>query len=253
VIRSSFGMFFDHPLLGLYFLGDASDGSTSGQLAFAPASPVCSGGVSPTNLNAIAIFQGLVNTPACAPGPAALTPALGYLPNQQQFTSLNFPQSLFLNQNYIKDGFPLGFQPFGYPQGKNFVYAYSQQANLTVERDLGGGFALSLAYNFNGGRHLNRPINANTIRGDLMVENYLAAQKDGQSFSSPFTVSGCSTPGAPAPYVDASLMNFFRASSSSRRRRSFSRSKCSIRLRCFSKRAEKRRLLVTPKGGRCCG
>ena len=26
VIRASFGMFFDHPLLGLYFLGDASDG-----------------------------------------------------------------------------------------------------------------------------------------------------------------------------------------------------------------------------------
>ncbi len=29
---------------------------------------------------------------------------------------------------------------------------------------------LSLAYNFNGGRHLNRPINANTARGDLLVK-----------------------------------------------------------------------------------
>ena len=37
VVRASFGMFYDHPLLGLYFLGDASDGSTSGQLAFGPA------------------------------------------------------------------------------------------------------------------------------------------------------------------------------------------------------------------------
>ena len=35
VIRASYGMFYDHPLLGLYFLGDASDGSSSGQLAFA--------------------------------------------------------------------------------------------------------------------------------------------------------------------------------------------------------------------------
>ena len=55
---------------------------------------------------------------------------------------------------------------------QNFVYAYSQQANVSVERDLGHGYALSLAYNFNGGRHLNRPINANTIRGDLMVANF---------------------------------------------------------------------------------
>ena len=62
------------------------------------------------------------------------------------------------------------------------MYAYSQQVNLTVERDLGRGFALSLAYNFNGGRHLNRPINANTIRGDLMTANFEAALADGQTF-----------------------------------------------------------------------
>jgi len=86
------------------------------------------------------------------------------------------------------------------------VYAYSQQANLTVERDLGGGFALSLAYNFNGGRHLNRPINANTIRGDLMTANFVAANNEtGGAFASPFTVKGCG-----ASYVDAALMNFFR-------------------------------------------
>ena len=37
VVRASYGMFYDHPLLGLYFLGDASDGSSSGQLAFSPS------------------------------------------------------------------------------------------------------------------------------------------------------------------------------------------------------------------------
>ena len=79
----------------------------------------------------------------------------------------------------------LGFQPFGYPQSANFVYAYSQQANLSIERDLGNGFALSLAYNFNGGRHLNRPINANTIRGDLMVKNFNAAIVDAASSGQP--------------------------------------------------------------------
>jgi len=43
--------------------------------------------------------------------PSALVPALGYLPNQQQFRSLNFPQSLFLNQNYITAGFRSPFSP----------------------------------------------------------------------------------------------------------------------------------------------
>ena len=225
VIRASYGMFYDHPLLGLYFLGDASDGSSSGQLAFAGTS-VCSGAGNPGNLNAITIFQGLpINVPSAAnPCAATLNPAtaaaLGYLPNQQQFQALNFPQSIFLNQNYLNPSTfqPLGFQPFGYPQSKNFVYAYSQQANLTVEQDLGKGFALSLAYNFNGGRHLNRPINANTIRGDLMVANFEGAYYDALASSattpaSPFTVSGCSPGGtatSPFPYVDASLMNFFR-------------------------------------------
>jgi hypothetical protein len=220
VVRASYGIFYDHPLLGLYFLGDASDGSSSGQLAFAGTS-VCSGPGSPSNLNAITIFQGLpINQPSPAnPCAATLNPAtasaLGYLPNQQQFQALNFPQSVFLNQNYLNPStfLPLGFQPFGYPQSRNFVYAYSQQANVTVERDLGGGFALSLAYNFNGGRHLNRPINANTIRGDLMVANFNAALAAGQTPASPFTVGGGALPcgaGPLGPWVSSALMNFFR-------------------------------------------
>src|SRR5581483_10212293 len=217
VVRASYGMFYDHPLLGLYFLGDASDGSTSGQLAFGPGT--CSGAGQPTNMNAISVFQGLpINVPsALNPCAATVNPAvasaMGYLPNQQQFQALNFPQSIFLNQNYLNPSsfMPLAFQPFGYPQSKNFVYAYSQQANLSVERDLGSGFALSLAYNYNGGRHLNRPINANAVRGDLMWRNYLAAKAAGQTFSSPFTVSGCGA-GPGGPFVDASLMSFFRPS-----------------------------------------
>ncbi len=227
VVRASFGMFYDHPLLGLYFLGDASDGSTSGQLAFA-GTGLCSGAGNAGNLNAIPIFQGLLPSATgsvaspCSPSnnPAVLG-ALNYLPNQQQFQALNFPQSIFLNQNYLNLNpsaptfLPVGFQPFGYPQSKNFVYAYSQQANLTLERDLGGGYAFSLAYNFNGGRHINRPINANTVRGDLMTANYEAAYYDAVLAhqappASPFTVSGCNPAGAPFPYVDPALMNFFR-------------------------------------------
>jgi hypothetical protein len=224
VIRASYGLFYDHPLLGLYFLGDASDGSSSGQLAFG-GTGLCEGDGKPGNLNAIPIFQGALNSAGCTPSSLPLANAnLGYLPQQQQFQSLNFPQSVFLSQNYLNldlanpagsTFLPLGFQPFGYPQAKNFVYAYSQQANLTIERDLGRGFALSLAYNFNGGRHLNRPINANTIRGDLLTANFMAAFYDAQlagqpTPASPFTVSGCNGPMDPFPYVDPAVMNFFR-------------------------------------------
>ena len=222
VVRASYGMFYDHPLLGLYFLGDASDGSSSGQLIFG-GTGLCAGPGNPSNLNAIPIFQGTLAQSSCAPSPFPLADAnMGYLPNQQQFQALNFPQSVFLNQNYLNLNaanppqstfLPLGFQPFGYPQAKNFVYAYSQQANLSVERDLGDGFALSLAYNFNGGRHLNRPINANTIRGDLMVANFNAALAAGQTPASPLTVGTGALPcgtGPLGPWVSSPLMNFFR-------------------------------------------
>jgi hypothetical protein len=236
VWRASYGLFYDHPLLGLYFLGDASDGSSSGQLAFAGTGLCGAGPGDPGNLNAWPIFQGLIPSASgsvaspCSPttNPAVLG-LLNYNPNQQRFTCATGDpscgvasppaSSIFLTQNYLNPSsfLPLGFQPFGYPQSKDFVYAYSQQANLTYEHDLGGGYALSLAYNFNGGRHLNRPINANTIRGDLLLQNYLAASVDpvAQSPASPFTVgTGATVPpcnvGPAGPWVSAPMMNFFR-------------------------------------------
>ena len=140
---------------------------------------------------------------------------------------MNFPQSAFINQNYLNPAspFPLAFQPFGYPQAKNFVYAYSEQANLTFEQDLGNGFAVSVAYNFNGGRHLNRPINANTARGDLLVKNWQNAVAFANAVgipttnpsypSSPLAVAIC--PGAfglppSGAFAPAAMLNFFRPS-----------------------------------------
>ena len=232
VLRASYGIFYDHPLLGLYFLGDASDGSSSGQLAFGPGAPCNAGSTpfSPGNLNAASIFTGVLGNANCMPASQ-----LGYSANQQAFSCsgsslscgvTNPSQSLFLGQNYLVNppaqlggaAFPLAFQPFGYPQAKNFVYAYSQQANLTVEKDLGSGFALSLAYNFNGGRHLNRPINANTVRGDLLVANWQAAYSDPSSGASfgPEAVGIAGTlpcninPNNGLPWVSSALTNFFR-------------------------------------------
>ena len=148
---------------------------------------------------------------------------MNFSPNQQRFSCptsdktcgvTSIPQSIFLGQNYLnltQSFLPLPFQPFGYPQAKNFVYAYSQQANLTLEQDLGHGMALSLAYNFNGGRHINRPINANAVRGDLLMKNLIAAVAAGvnQPTDSPFLVSACGV-GPGGPYVPAALTGFFR-------------------------------------------
>jgi hypothetical protein len=208
VVRASYGIFYDHPLLGLYFLGDASDGSKSGQLLFAGGSP-CNPGVAAGagSLNATNIFQGILNTSSCLPT------IPGYQPNQQRFDPSN--ADLFINQNYLNPAtfFPVAFQPFGYPQGKGFVYAYAQQANLTFEQDLGHNMSFSLAYNFNGGRHLNRPINANTTRGDLLVKNWQAALAAGaaQPADNPLFVNNCGV-GPAGPYVPTALVNFFRPS-----------------------------------------
>ena len=228
VFRSSYGIFYDHPLLGLYFLGDASDGSKTGQLLFFGASPCDGTSPSPLNLNASNIFQGILGVPNCLP--PGLSGALGYQNttaagtacgaggNPQRFDPC-FPNSPFLNQSYLTGAnpFPLISQPFGYPQAQNFVYAYSQQVNFTVEQDLGKGFALSLAYNYNGGRHLNHPINANAPRGDLLTANWQAAVAAGAPPSTtPLSVASCGVnpiPGAKLPFfVPAPLVSFFRPS-----------------------------------------
>ena len=224
VLRASYGIFFDHPLLGLYFLGDASDASQSGQLFLGPGTPCGTSGGNPGSFNAVNTFQGTLTTPGCLPT------VPGYIAAQQRFNAAPFSPSqasnpqfpgLFVNQNYLNPAsfFPLVFQPFGYPQAKNFVYAYSQQVNLSIERDLGRGFDLNLAYNFNGGRHLNRPINANTTRGDLVMNNYLVALTDPTSYATVGGPLGVGAGAAPCgvnpggqPWVSAALTDFFRPS-----------------------------------------
>jgi hypothetical protein len=233
VVRASYGMFYDHPLLGLYFLGDASDGSSSGQLLFfGTANPCGTPGSTtndPLNITSTNLFQGILGNAGCLP--PGLAGALGYQStstpssacagetNPQRFDPC-FPNSPFLNQGYLSPttGFPLIQQPYGYPQAKGFVYAYAQQANFSVERDLGGGFSLNLAYNFNGGRHLNRPINANPVRGDLLVQNWQAAIAAGAATTTtnPLSIASCGVnpiPGSKLPYfVPSALVSFFRPS-----------------------------------------
>ena len=226
VVRASYGMFFDHPLLALAFDSDVADGAQAPQVILFGGSP-CTGAstASPLNLNAANTFQGTLGNSNCTP--AGLSQALNYLSNQQRFNPTPNAPSAFVGQQYLAAGIPLILQPFGFPTAANFQYPYSNQANLTIERDLGHNFALSLQYNFNAGKRLNRPINPNAARSDLLVHNYQVAAAAGDpgalsgGTSAPLFVGSI---GAPCgvdlnpgpfqgqPWVSSSLVSFFRPS-----------------------------------------
>src|SRR5439155_14728160 len=202
-------------LLGLAFIADVADGSQAPQIVLFPGAPDAS-----CSLNASNTFQGLLG---CLP------PSFTYLPDEQRFNPAPSTQSVWVNQNYLAAGVPLAIQPFGFPNAKSFQYAYSHQANLTFERDLGHDLALAVEYNFNGGRHLNRPINVNAVKPNFLVSNWQAAvatatflgiQRDDPNFpGNPFTI-GSQNPlvfppcgvGPAGAYVPPALVSFFRPS-----------------------------------------
>lgn len=188
VIRAGYGMFYDHPLLATAFDSATADGGRSVQLlstggtpsacGLLPQATVCGNGLdTPTNLNGSSIFQGVLNA----------LPNMFYKPNEQRFDPLA-SGSLFANQAYLQAGFPLPILPFTLPLGKNFVYAYAQQANLTIERELAGSWKFSLAYQWTRGLHLNRPVDINSTDPKLLAQNAFNAAASGLSVSNPLTV-----------------------------------------------------------------
>jgi len=217
VFRASYGLFYDHPLLGLAFLADQADGSKAPQLVLFPGAPSACDPSSPS-LNASNAFQGLLG---CLND---ITPAFNYKPDEQRFGADPFPQSIFANQNYLFAGVPLAIQPFGFPNTSNFVYAYSNQANFAYERDLGHDMSLSIEWNFTGGRHNNRPINANTVVTQALLANWQAALSDPTSGAAtlgplgvgavPFAQGGhpCQLDPTKPAWVSAALASFFRPS-----------------------------------------
>ena len=186
VVRAGYGLFFDHPLLAIAFDSVTADGGRSVQLLSGGGTPsacglvttVCGNGLDlPTNLNGSSIFQGVLNA----------LPSMYYEPNQQRFNP--FPTtSLFANQNYLTAGFPLAILPFTLPVANNFKDGYAQQANLTIERVLGGTWKLSAGYQWTRGIHLFRPIDINSTNPALLTNNLANAEAAGLSFASPLSV-----------------------------------------------------------------
>jgi len=221
VIRGSYGMFYDHPLLALAFDSDVADGSQAPQFILFGGSPCSSPSV--LNLNATNAFQGLLGTPNCLP--PGLAQAFNFIDSQQRFDATPNASSILNNQAYLTAGpggtpIPLISQPFGFPTGKNFQYGYAEQGSFSIEHDLGHDFAVSLAYNYTGGHHLNRPINANPTNPQALIENWekfnaWAIANSQPTISNPLAVGTPTVPCAAGPagaWITPAALSFFRKS-----------------------------------------
>ncbi|MFN2455831.1 MAG: TonB-dependent receptor domain-containing protein [Pyrinomonadaceae bacterium] len=151
VLRAAYGLFYDHPLLAAAFNSDIADAAQQQQGVFLPGSP------DPTQLlNAVQIFQGTV-IPGVTPG---VDPGAQYQQGRQRFNDQTFPG--------------LGpVLPFTLPISRSFEYAYANQVNAGIERQLTKDMSVSATYLFVGAHHLPRPIDLNAPRTDLQIQNFM--------------------------------------------------------------------------------
>ena len=162
VLRASYGLFYDHPLLAIGFNSDIADNVQQQQFISLPGNPA------PNQLlNAVQIFQGTVCTaaggnPLCPPGvftPGA-APTAQYQFGRQRFNDQTFP------------GFG-PFLPFSLPVSSEFEFAYANQANATIEHKLTENMSLSASWLFTGAHHLPHPTNLNAPNNALLIQNYI--------------------------------------------------------------------------------
>jgi hypothetical protein len=228
IVRANYGLFYDRAPGNLESQSNRYNSTAVPLVILAGGSPCTAAStLSPLNLNATNTFQGSLSNANCLP-----VASLNYLPGQQRFDPNN-SASLFVNQSYLKAGFPLAILPSGLPADLNYKTPYVQQISFGIERDLSHNLSLNVAYNQTGGRHLNRPVNVNPVNPALLVANWQAANaavKAGTAqpgtaspTSNPLTVATGTNPltgtlvnpcgvGPTGPYVAPPLLNFFRKS-----------------------------------------
>jgi hypothetical protein len=204
-------MFYDRTPLEIAYQSAVFDGSQTPfvtMLGGAPCAPNSTPTGDPTLFNAPNVFQGIVAE--------CFGSVPGYLPQQQRFDSANaYLISTLTNQGYLTPQYfvPLLAQPIALPTAANFKSPYSEQADLQVERQLGHGYTLRLAYDYVGGRHLYRQQNINAIDQNALVANWERAVAAGivSNDSNPAAVPDCGT-GPAGDFYPAMLLNFFRPS-----------------------------------------
>ena len=151
VLRAAYGIFYDHPLLAIAFNSDIADAAQQQQFT-----TVLPGSPNPTApLNLLQIFQGTV-IPGVTPGVAA---SADYLNGTLRFNDQTFP----------------GFGPvlpFTLAVGKDFEYAYANQANIGIERQITKDMSFSANFLFVGAHHLPHPQDVNAPRVDFLAENF---------------------------------------------------------------------------------
>ncbi len=162
VVRASYGLFYDHPLLAIAFNSDIADAAQQQQYTnVIPGSPAPNAG-----FNIVQIFQGTVcstatQSPFCPAG--VRTPGVAntaqYLPGRLRFN----------DQTFVGFGPIL---PFTLNVAQNFEYAYANQANLSVERQLTKDMSFSAGYLFVGAHHLPHPEDINSPQTNLLAENF---------------------------------------------------------------------------------
>ncbi|HEV2705042.1 MAG TPA: TonB-dependent receptor [Pyrinomonadaceae bacterium] len=158
VIRAAYGIFYDHPLLGIAFNSDIADNVQQQQFVSAPGLPCGGPAALPcgSTLNASAIFQGVV-FPGLTQGVA---PTAEYQLGRQRFNDQTFP----------------GFGPvlpFPLPVSRDFEYAYANQANAQIERQLTKNMSFTAGWLFTGAHHLPHPTNLNPANNNLLIQNFV--------------------------------------------------------------------------------
>jgi hypothetical protein len=196
VVRAGFGLFYGQAPLAIAFDAATADGALSNQLETAGGTPTgapVAPQTSAATLNASSIFQGIVGgIPTITAAGTTLCGVdaptnLGYQCTQQRFDS-TLSGSLFANQNYLAEGFPIPLLPFTLPTAGNFRNGYSEQGSLTVEREFARNYKISLSYTYVHGIHLNRARNINQTLPVLLTQNFKNAVEAGLRPSSPLGV-----------------------------------------------------------------
>ncbi len=161
VLRGSFGLYYDHPLLAVAFNSDIADAAQQQQAVLTAGSP------SPTALlNAAQVFQGTV----C--GAVGSSPAIcgaSVTPGVAASAQYQFGRQRFNDQTFPGFGPVL---PFTLPVSKDFQYASALQGNLSIERQLTRNMSLSASYIYVGARHLPHPTDLNTPNTALQIQNF---------------------------------------------------------------------------------